>query len=143
MTPEAERTAARLRLVTGQLVRQIRSRTAAGGGLPVPQAAVLGLIDRGGPMTTSQLAAAQSVRHQSVARVVSQLSGQGMVRLEPHATDGRKLLVTLTTAGSSALEAQRTQRVEWLAEAIESRLTPAEQRTLAKGVDLLTRLVDG
>jgi DNA-binding MarR family transcriptional regulator len=143
MTPEVERTAAQLRLVTGQLVRQIRSRTAAVGGLPVPQAAVLGLINRDGPMTTSQLAAAQSVRHQSAARVVSQLAAQGMVRLMPHATDGRKLLVTPTAAGTRALETQRTQRVEWLAQAIESRLSPAEQRTLAKGVDLLSRLLDG
>ena len=47
--------------------------------LPVPQAAVLGWLDRDGPMTTSELAAAQSVRHQSAARVVGQLADLRMV----------------------------------------------------------------
>lgn len=139
---DVESTAAELRLVVGQLVRQIRAETTRVGGLPLPQAAILGWLDREGPMTTSELAAVQAVRHQSAARVVGQLVDLGMVELSAHPTDGRKQIVTLAPAGLAALQARREQRVGSLAEAIDSRLSPAEQRALARGVDLMARLVD-
>src|SRR3954447_18874611 len=98
-TSEIDLTAQQLRFAVGQLVRRVRAETAAGGGLPVPQAAVLGWLDRVGPMSTSELAAAQSVRHQSTARVVGQLVDLQMVRLSPHPDDGRKVLVSLASRG--------------------------------------------
>lgn len=136
-------TAAQLRLAVGQLVRRLRAETAAAGGLPVPQAAVLGWLDREGPMTTAQLAAVQSVRHQSTARVVGQLVDQGMVTLAPHPEDGRKVVVSLAPSGGSALQHQREERVGWLADAMADRLSVAEQRILAQAAPLLLRLVEG
>jgi DNA-binding MarR family transcriptional regulator len=138
----ADETAAQLRLAVGQLVRRLRAETAAAGGLPVPQAAVLGWLDREGPMTTAQLAAVQSVRHQSTARVVGQLVDQAMVTLAPHAADGRKIVVSLAPAGRRALQRQRAERVGWLADAITDRLSVAEQRVLAEAAPLLLRLVE-
>jgi DNA-binding MarR family transcriptional regulator len=139
---DVEETARRLRLVVGQLVRRTRSGTAGAAGLPPALVATLGWLDRDGPMTTSGLAGLQLVKHQSAARVVSLLARDGLVRLTPHPTDGRMQLVTITTAGRRALTRQREQRVEWLAELIGSRLTPAEQRTLARSTELLARLIE-
>lgn len=141
-TPEVEDTARALRLVIGQLVRRIRADTAGAAGLPPPQVAVLGWLDRDGPMTTAELATAQLVRHQSAARAVGQLAEQRLVALKAHPADRRKQLVTITPAGRRALVRQRAQRAGWLATAIDEQLSPAEQRTLARATELLSRLAE-
>ncbi|MEU6070757.1 MarR family transcriptional regulator [Streptomyces sp. NPDC047082] len=125
-----------LRAVVGNLVRRARTTDA----MPQAQAAVLGFLDRDGPMTTSELAARQQVRHQSAARVVGQLVELGLARQEPHPDDRRKILVILTDPGLQALQTRRGHRADWLAEAIKAELTPAEQQQLAESVTLLKRL---
>jgi DNA-binding MarR family transcriptional regulator len=129
-------TARELRLVIGQLVRRIRTHA----DLPAPQAAVLGLLDREGPMSTSELAARQGVRHQSMSRTVGQLTALDLVAPRPHPQDGRKILLVITEAGRAELDAQRNRRADWLAEAIASELAADEQRTLAATLPLLARL---
>jgi DNA-binding MarR family transcriptional regulator len=127
-----------LRLAVGRLVRRAR-RTDL---LPTAQAAVLGHLDREGPMTTSELADRQRVRHQSMARTVGQLIALHLIGPGPHPSDARKTLLTITEAGRTELEGQRTRRACWLAEAITSELSPEEQRDLAHAVALLGRLAD-
>ncbi|TWE16496.1 DNA-binding MarR family transcriptional regulator [Kitasatospora atroaurantiaca] len=128
--------AAELRLAIGTLVRRLR----VDDELPQNQAAVLGWLVREGPRTTSELAALQRVRHQSMARTVSLLTEAGLVEQQRHATDGRKLLVAATGTGIAALQAQRSRREGSIAAAISERLTPQEQRQLRDGVALLRRL---
>lgn len=140
MTSDVEETARQLRLVVGQLVRRLKADTAGAAGLPPPQVATLGWLDRDGAATTSELAAKQLIRHQSAARIVGLLSDQRMVTVRQHPTDGRKQLVTITAAGRRALIRQREERAGWLATAIDQRLSRAEQRTLAKATELLDRL---
>jgi DNA-binding MarR family transcriptional regulator len=141
--PDLAATSSRLRLVVGQLVRQLRQQARGEHELPLPQAAVLGYLDRSGPMTISELAAVQSVRHQSVARTVGQLVRAGLVEQRPHPADRRKIVNQASDAGRDALHRQRARRADWLAGAIAGRLTPAEQREFARGVELLAKLVDG
>ena len=136
--PEPTDLAADLRLVLGHLVRRIREDD------PTPPAvtAVLGLLGRQGPMTTSDLAAAQRVRPQSMARTVGQLIDQGLVARGTHAVDRRKAPIELTPEGTQALDRERTRRADWLSQAIEDTLTVPEQHTLTEAVDLVRRLVD-
>src|SRR4051812_44192177 len=77
--------AADLRLQLGRLVRRGRAED------PRPQAvtAVLGLLGREGPLTTSQLAAAQRVRPQSMARTVRTLETDGLVERSTDPQDAR------------------------------------------------------
>jgi DNA-binding MarR family transcriptional regulator len=130
------RTASELRAAVGGLVRRARTTDQ----LPMAQAAVLGYLDREGPMTTSELARVQQVRHQSMARTVTLLVAQDLVGQQPHPRDGRKTLIALTMAGREALEARRGRRVDWLAEAIATELSLAEQVKLTQAVKLLARL---
>jgi DNA-binding MarR family transcriptional regulator len=130
------RTASELRAVVGALVRRARTTDE----LPAAQAAVLGFLDRDGPMTTSELAGVQRVRHQSMSRTVGQLVEQGLAGQRPHPGDGRKTLIVLSPAGREALEARRGRRADWLAEAMATELSPAEQVRLAHTVELLARL---
>uniref|UniRef100_A0AAU2VSQ3 MarR family transcriptional regulator n=1 Tax=Streptomyces sp. NBC_00008 TaxID=2903610 RepID=A0AAU2VSQ3_9ACTN len=135
-TPEAATVAAELRTAMGKLSRRVKREDL----IPVGQIAVLGVLDRDGAMTTSDLAADQRVRPQSMARAVGLLLDQGLVTRRSHPTDGRKSLVELSDAGRSALEAERGRRAGWLALAIEAELSDEERGLLARSAALMERL---
>ncbi|HET6506473.1 MAG TPA: MarR family transcriptional regulator [Baekduia sp.] len=136
---DVARLAADLRLTVGRLIRRVRAESSL---MPVGQTAVLGRLDREGPMTTSDLAAAERVRPQSMARTVTLLQEEGFVQGEAHPTDGRKTLLSIAPAGLEKLRAQREGREHWLAEALETELSATERRTLRKSMHLLDRLAD-
>ena len=135
--PPAE-TAQRLRTAIGRLVRRLRAE----GELALPQATVLGRLDREGAQTTSALAAAERVRPQSMAQTVGDLEADGLVERRPDPGDRRRALVSLTPAGRAVLVLEREQREGWLAGAISEQLSPAEQAVLADAVELLRRLAE-
>jgi DNA-binding MarR family transcriptional regulator len=130
------RAAADLRPVLGQLVRRVRAES----GVSIGQLAVLGLLDRDGPQSTSELASAQLVRHQSMARTVSQLVQAGAVDQQPHPSDGRKTQLSISALGRDLLEHERERRVDWLADAIGQELAPEELPVLEQAIELLARL---
>ena len=129
--------ASELRLVLGLLVRRLRAENR----LPLPQGSVLGRIDREGPASVSELAAAERVRPQSMAQTVADLEADGLVTRRPDPGDRRRWLVELTAAGDSALEADRRTREGWLAEAIRG-LSREEQAVLARAVGVLRELAE-
>ncbi|MFI7342072.1 MarR family winged helix-turn-helix transcriptional regulator [Streptomyces sp. NPDC050085] len=135
-TPESAAVAVELRTAMGRLTRRVQHEDR----IPHGQVAVLGVLDRDGAMTTSDLAADQRVRPQSMARAVGLLAEQGLVTRRPHPTDGRKSLVELSPAGRAALETERGRRAGWLAQAIERELTTQERELLARGATLMERL---
>jgi DNA-binding MarR family transcriptional regulator len=132
----ASGTASELRLVLGQLVRRLRVENS----FPISQGVVLARLDREGPQTTSDLAAVERVRPQSMAQTVAELQAAGFVARRPHPLDRRRILIELTAEGQAALADDRRRREGWLAQAIETELSPEEQETLARAVPLIRRL---
>lgn len=130
--------ASELRVVLGQLVRRLRAEHR----FPLSHGAVLGRLDREGPQSASDLAAAERVRPQSMAQTVSDLEADGLVERKPDPGDRRRALVSLTKEGDEALQADRRNRVGWLARAIDEDLSPEEQAVLRDAVDLLRRLAE-
>ncbi|MGA5317541.1 MarR family winged helix-turn-helix transcriptional regulator [Streptomyces pseudogriseolus] len=130
------RLAEELRLTIGRLVRTVR----AVDTMPPGEAAVLGYLDRGGPLTTAEVAQQRGVSHQSAAKTVKGLLEQGLVRAEAHPDDGRKLLLTLTAAGHDRLAEERRRRADRLGSAINAVLSPDERKTLEAALPLLSRL---
>ncbi|KQX65345.1 MarR family transcriptional regulator [Streptomyces sp. Root1310] len=130
------RLAEELRLTIGQLVRTVRTADT----MPPGEAAVLGYLDRNGPLTTAEVAQQRGVTHQSAAKAVKELIGQGWVRAEAHPSDGRKLLLHLTPAGGDRLAEERRRRADWLGTAIDDVLNSDERETLAAALPLLSRL---
>ncbi|MGW7072311.1 MarR family winged helix-turn-helix transcriptional regulator [Streptomyces sp. NPDC054855] len=135
-TPQAANVAAELRTAMGKLTRRVKHEDR----IPHGQVAVLGVLDRDGAMTTSDLATDQRVRPQSMARAVGLLLEQGLLTRTAHPTDGRKTLLGLSDAGRAALEAERDRRADWLAQAIEAELTEQERELLARSTALMERL---
>jgi DNA-binding MarR family transcriptional regulator len=133
---DTARVAADLRVVIGQLIRRLRAEHR----FPLAQGSVLGRLDRQGPQSVSDLAAAERVRPQSMAQTVSDLETDGLVQRAPDPTDRRRQLVSLTGEGREALQSDRRSRDGWLARAIDEDLSPEEQAVLRDAVDLLRRL---
>ncbi|MDH6139600.1 MULTISPECIES: MarR family winged helix-turn-helix transcriptional regulator [Kitasatospora] len=126
-----------VRSTIGELARRLRDEESA---LPQPQAAALGLLVREGSRTTAELAEHQHVRHQSMARTVTQLREAGLIRQEPHPTDGRKVVLHATEEGIAMLQEQRRRREDRMAAAIESEMSEAEQLVLRQAMALLRRI---
>ncbi|MEU9591631.1 MarR family transcriptional regulator [Streptomyces sp. NPDC048193] len=125
-----------LRREVGELVRAVRTVDTMSTG----EAAILGFLDRRGPLTTADLARLRGVTHQSAAKSVKALSGDGLVRAEPHHDDGRKLLLHLTEAGRSRLRRERALRAGALGAAIRETFDPDEKQLLSESLTLLSRL---
>jgi DNA-binding MarR family transcriptional regulator len=133
-----EQLAHELRETLGRVLRRLRAEP----GPPMSQMAVLSRLDREGPASISDLAAADRMRPQSMAQTVRELEERGLVVRRPDPDDGRRAFVELTAAGHAALEADRAHRDGWLAGALERELTPSERALLAAAAPLLRRLAD-
>ncbi len=131
--------ASRLRLALGHLIRRLRAERHR---FSLSQASVLGHLDRGGPSSIGDLAAAERVRPQSMTQIVADLEGDGLIVRRADPTDGRRTLVELTATGLQTLEADRREREGWLAQTIAEDLSPREQRLLADVLPLLERLAE-
>jgi DNA-binding MarR family transcriptional regulator len=130
--------ASELRVVLGRLVRRLRAEHR----FSLAHGAVLGRLDREGPMGISDLAGAERVRPQSMAQTVGELEDDGLVERRADPGDGRRALLELTARGRETLAAERRHREGWLIEAIDEHFSADEQRVLARAVPLLARLAD-
>jgi len=128
--------ASELRLVLGQLIRRLRAEYS----FPLAQASVLSRLDREGPQTTSELAAAERVRPQSMAQTLAELESAGLIARRPDPGDRRRVQIQLTEQGRELVLEERGKREGWLAAAIAAELSAEEQRTLLAAVPLLQRL---
>jgi DNA-binding MarR family transcriptional regulator len=135
----AERTATDLRAALGPLVRRLR-QFRPDGELTLSQTSALVRLDREGPATASELAAAEGIRPQSMCTIVAALQERGLVARDHDPLDGRRIVVSLTPAGLDGLHGARRERARRLTVAVSEELTPAEQEQLAAALPLLERI---
>src|SRR5580693_7578649 len=87
-----------------------------------------------------QLAAlAALARHDSMTRVIAVLEERGLVRREPHATDRRQVVLTVTEEGRDVVQRVRRRREAWLAQRLQ-KLTPDERQILRAAAPILEKL---
>jgi DNA-binding MarR family transcriptional regulator len=127
-----------LRETVGRVLRRLRAEP----GPPIGQLAVLSRLDREGPASISDLAAADRMRPQSMAQTVRDLEDAGFVSRRPDPADGRRHFVELTDAGLEALLATRARREDWLTQALDSELDADQRELLRRALVLLNRVAD-
>jgi DNA-binding MarR family transcriptional regulator len=133
--------ASELRVLVSQLKRRFREKVNL-GDLTSSQLAVLRRLDSDGPATVTTLARAEGMRPQSMGANIAALEAAGLVSGAPDPNDGRQTILSLTAACKEKVEVGRMACDDWLIEAIQKTLAPAEQHELARAIDLLKRLVE-
>ena len=130
-----------LRALLSKLKRRLREQ-ANGGELTPLQVSVLLRLEADGAQTAAALARAEGMRPQSIGPAIAGLLEAGLVSGVPDPNDGRQTLLSLTEACREWARKGRAARQDWLARAIQIRLSPQEQEHIAACVDLLKRLVE-
>ena len=132
-----------LRISVSRLARRLRvERTVPGLAEPdlsETQLAALAALERHGAMTPGELAEHEKVQPPSMTRVISVLVDSQLVRREPHSSDRRQVVLTVTDAGRELVNKARRRRDVWLAKKLKE-LTPAERATLRAAAPILEKL---
>jgi DNA-binding MarR family transcriptional regulator len=138
--PSIEAHAADLMQAVGVLLRRVRSEAGAEGP-SWSQSAAMARLDKAGPLTTADLARAERVKPQSMGTLLAELEQEGLVQRQPHPTDGRQILFSLTASGVEARRQRHAAKLAWLTAAI-AQFDDRERRTLADAIGLVRRLGD-
>jgi DNA-binding MarR family transcriptional regulator len=139
VSPEAARAARDVRVVVSRLRRRLKE-VSGSLDLTPSQTSVLSRIANDGPCSASELAAGERIRPQSLAASLAVLEDRGMIRRDPDPADGRRQLISLSTATRELIEGDRQIREEWLASALQQRYTAAELKVVIEALALLERL---
>lgn len=127
-----------LTAAVGQLLRRLRSE-ANPNELNLSQLGALARLDRHGAATTADLARAESMKPQSMGAILASLEQEGLVKRQPHPTDGRQILFALTAEGVEMRRQRGIAKREWLLAAM-AEMEPAELQTLIDAIPLIKRL---
>lgn len=117
--------------------RRIRNEGSSDEISQSQQAVLLALTS--GPRTPRQLAERERVKPPSMTRTVAVLEQLGLVTRTNDPRDRRQVLLSLTEAGRTAVDATRRRRTEWLALRLTG-LTAEDGRVLARAAELLQEL---
>ncbi|WP_280336424.1 MarR family winged helix-turn-helix transcriptional regulator [Nocardia wallacei] len=93
-----------------ELLGAMMERGMADRGLTQARARLLWALHHRGPMTQRALADLLTVTPRNITGLVDSLTDDGYVTRQPHPTDRRALLVTLTGQGRTFTSALRTER---------------------------------
>ena len=139
MPVSAVRAAHEIRVVVGRLRRRLKE-TYDNEELTPTQTAVLSRLSTDGPASTSDLAAAERVRPQSMAATLGVLDERGLIRRRPDPDDGRRQLISLSESGTAYVDDRRRAGEEWLARSLESGYTQEQRQTIIEELALLDLL---
>jgi DNA-binding MarR family transcriptional regulator len=108
-------------------------------GLSAPRLSALSVIVFAGPVTVSELAAAEQVRPPTISRLVKELERAGLVERTRDTKDERIQRLTATPRGRKLLVEGRKRRVSRLARDLDE-LPERERSVLAEAARILEQL---
>jgi len=132
-------TASALQVSIGLFMRRLRQLPVQ-GELTLPEISALSRLERAGSATTSDLARAEQITPQAMGATLAALGERGLVERRPDPSDGRRMAMSVTTAGQQALQNKRSARTEQLAKALAGGFTQIEVETLRTAAPLIERL---
>lgn len=123
-----------------RLTRHLRGRR-TDAQISLTQLSALATLSRDGSMTPGALAARERVQPPSMTRVIASLSELHLVKRDPHPTDGRQVIVSLSESGQALMEDEASAREAWMTEQL-SGLTGAQLDVLRQAVGIMKQIVD-
>jgi DNA-binding MarR family transcriptional regulator len=136
----AEHVAAEIRGTLAVLYRRIR-QTKQIGDLTLPESSALSRLQHGGPATAATLAKLEQISPQSIGVTVAALEAKGLIQRSADPADGRRVILSLTSAGDATVQARRSARDQQFTRAL-SALSADERAQLLQVIPLLQRLVE-
>lgn len=91
-------------------------------------------------MTPGALAAKERVQPPSMTRVIASLTDLDLVERNPHPTDGRQIIVSLSSAGRALIADEASAREAWMTEQL-STLTEEQLVVLNRAVAIMKQIV--
>ncbi len=91
-------------------------------------------------MTPGALAAKERVQPPSMTRVIASLTDLDLVERNPHPTDGRQIIVSLSHAGRALIADEASAREAWMTEQL-STLTEEQLVVLTRAVAIMKQIV--
>ncbi|MBZ6113644.1 MULTISPECIES: MarR family winged helix-turn-helix transcriptional regulator [Streptomyces] len=111
-----------------RMVRYVR-QSARTGSLSTAASSTLGRLEREGPQRLTELARAEGVSQPNMTQLVTRLERAGLVRRTADASDGRGVLVAVTSTGLEVVARRRAERAHALEQLMEDMTGPERQAT--------------
>jgi DNA-binding MarR family transcriptional regulator len=102
---------------------------------------VLHTLAHDGPKRLSELTASEQVSQPAITQIVTKLEQDSLVERRRDPSDGRAVLVHITTKGTAIVDGRQAERIAILTD-LTTRLTPAERTAIAAALPALSRLVE-
>lgn len=131
--------AERLRLSVTRLARRLRQQSDVGAS--PTQLSALATVERRGPITLGELAAAERVKPPTMTAAVTRLETDGLLSRQTDAQDRRVVRVEITAAGRKLLARNRSRKTAELERRLRG-LSADDRRTLSDAVVVLDRLLE-
>lgn len=131
---------ARMRLALMRLSRRVRQE-ALGGDVTQSMLSALAVVDRRGPLTLGELAAAERVQPPSMTKIVARLEEAGLVVREVDSRDRRVARVRVTDAGHRFAERSRSRGSAYLARRLRT-LSDDDRAVVEAALPVLERLLE-
>jgi DNA-binding MarR family transcriptional regulator len=132
--------AADLSLAVVRLTRHLRGRRAE-AQISLTQLSALATLNRDGAMTPGALASKERVQPPSMTRVIASLTDMELVKRDPHPTDGRQVIVSLSEAGRALLADEADAREKWMTDQLAD-LSADQLGVLREAVGIMSQIVD-
>jgi len=134
--------ASELRTVVTRLVKKLRRKSATGDQLSLTERSTIFVLDQYGELYPNELASMEKITMQSMSQILSHLLELGIIIRTPSQTDKRKTLISLSDFGKEVLLKVRSERDEWLDNALHQTCTPEDMDKLIQALGPLKKLVE-
>jgi DNA-binding MarR family transcriptional regulator len=131
----------RLHSIAIHLLRRLR-RVDTQHGLSGPRLSALSVVVFGGPVTISELAAAEQVKVPTITRLVQALEEDGFLERSRDPIDGRVTRLIATAKGQKIMREGRERRVKMLS-GLLLELPPEDVKAVRQAVAALEDIIAG
>lgn len=131
-----------LRTAITRLIKKLRKGSATGQQLSLTERSTLALLQQHKQLQPTELAAMEKITNQSMSQILNHLLQMGYINRTVSETDRRRAIITLSAAGEQILTQVRSERDQWLAQAIAATCTSQEQEMLKKIIAPLEKIIE-
>ena len=131
-----------MRTTVTRLVKKLRRHSVTGMALSLTERSVLGLLYNEKELLPNELAAMEKITNQSMSQILNHLDELGYIKRRSSNEDKRKSFISLTAKGTSVINQVRSEKDNWLYQAISTSCTAEEIALLKKTLVPLKKIVD-